>query len=114
MARITNYSTAVNWLHNDYILCNNIIAIDPSVLANKRFEYYDDDGSIQEVIQWFLTSASEDEVRWLEKSFNLKFSYSEMLDLYVLCVTHYGTSWDYVPCECFNDDIPDSMLPSCR
>lgn len=30
--------------------------------------------------------------------FNLLFVYSPKLDLYVLCVDHYGTSWDYVVC----------------
>jgi hypothetical protein len=31
------------------------------------------------------------------------YLYSDLLDLYILCVDHYGTSWDYVYCETTNE-----------
>jgi len=81
----TNYSIAVHWLHNNYILCNQIIKVDP------YFECPD-----EEIFQYFLTDASKEDVEYLERHFGLTFGYSDLLDLYVLCVDHFGTSWDYV------------------
>lgn len=95
----TNYKTAVNWLNGSLILCNDIVNIDDSVLENCRFEYYNEEtDEYTEIFQYFLTSYSSDDVLFLEKHFNLLFSYSEKLDLYILCVDHWGTSWDYVTC----------------
>lgn len=141
----TNFRVAVEWLHNDMVLCNNIPEIDPSIWDNMMPEidiseaedpvecpscgavssihpYYDPDGDVsydwecdncgliwnpedekdndgqeyREIFQWFLTSCSEWDVKYLRETFGLLFTYSNLLDLYVLCVTHYGTSWDYV------------------
>lgn len=93
----TNYYVATHWLHNNLILCNDIEKIDENLWENYRFELTEENGAIDiEIFQYYLTDCSEDDVEWLEKHFNLKFTYSEKLDLYVLCVTHYGTSWDYV------------------
>lgn len=96
----TNYYIATHWLHNSLILCNEIPNVDPSIWDNMRFSIYeeDEDGYENEVeiYQYFLTNCSEDDVEYLEKHFGLHFTYSELLDLYVLCVTHWGTSWDYV------------------
>lgn len=95
----TNYKTAVNWLNGSLILCNDIVNIDNSVLENCRFEYYNEEtDEYKEIYQYFLTSYTLDDVRFLEQHFNLLFSYSETLDLYILCVDHCGTSWDYVHC----------------
>lgn len=102
----TNYSVAVNWLNNDFVLCNNIAEVDPSVLDNMRFDSYDEENDeYMEIYQWFLTSASDWDVEWLEKHFGLHFTYSDLLDLYVLCVPHYGTGWDYVYWEA---DFPEA------
>lgn len=111
MTRQTNYYNAAHYLHNSLILCNNIGEIDGSIYENMRFPTYDEENEAEvEIYQWFLTSASESDVEWLEKSFGLLFTYSEKLDLFVLCVDHLGTMWDSVPCDCYNDDIPDSLL----
>ena len=96
----TNYKVAANWCNNNLILCNDIVNIDPSVYENMRFESYDEENeTYTEIFQWFLTDCSKFDVEYLEEHFDLKFSYSEMLDLYILCVDHYGTSWDYVYCD---------------
>lgn len=108
--RRTTYYRAVHWCYNDYILCNNIERVDKSVLDNARFNFYNDEENPIEIYQWFLTSASESDVKYLEKSFGLLFTYSDMLDCYVLCVDHYGTSWHGVSCDCYNDDIADDLL----
>jgi len=93
----TNYKVAVNWLNNSLILCNDIVEKDSSVYENCRFNLYDEvSDSYTEIYQWYLTDCSQSDVEFLEEHFELKFSYSDMLDLYILCVDHYGTAWDYV------------------
>lgn len=100
----TNYSVAINWCNNDYVMCNNLPQIDSTVWNNMvGMEYlmeegeYDDPEDMPEIYQWFITNASNYDVNYLTETFpGLVFTYSELLDLYVLCVTHYGTAWDYV------------------
>lgn len=98
----TNYLVAVEWLNMATIRCNNIGEIDPSIYDNMRFDmfYEDEDGEHEtEIYQFYLTSASDFDVQFLEEHFGLLFTYSDLLDMYVLCVDHYGTSWDYVTVE---------------
>ena len=97
MSNFTTYKTAIEWLDNNIIFLNNIINIDRSVLQNKHFS------SEEDIFQWFVTDCTEDDVEWLEKTFGLLFSYSELLNKYILCVNHVGTSWSYVSCEVLSD-----------
>lgn len=104
MTKYTTYAIAVNWLNNDFVLCNNITEVDPSTLENMRFDYYDEESdSCVDIYQYFITDASQGDVEFLEKNFNLKFTYSDLLDSFILCVDHWGTGWDYVSCECSED-----------
>lgn len=95
----TTYSQAVYGLHNDFVLCNNIVNIDESIWDNMRFNYYDEDDNPIEIYQWYITDASQSDVEYLEKHFGLLFTYSDKLDCYILCVDHCGTSWNHVACE---------------
>lgn len=100
----TNYSVAVNWCNNALILCNNITEIDTSVYDNMRFELFDEeDGTQKDIYQWFITDCTDDDVEYLEQTFGLLFTYSDLLDKYILCVDHCGTSWDYVEWETTNE-----------
>lgn len=92
----TTFAIAVNWLKSALIMCNNIWEIDPSVIENTRFSFFDEDGEPVDIYQWFITDCTDDDVEYLEEHFGLLFTYSELLDLYILCVDHLGTSWDYV------------------
>lgn len=95
----TTYKTAANWLNGSLILCNDIANVDNSVIENFRFCYYNEEtDEYMEIYQYYLTNYSLDDVEFLEEHFGLLFSYSETLDLYILCVDHFGTSWDYVHC----------------
>ena len=96
----TNYRTAANWLNGSLILCNEIANIDEFLMENARFDYYDEEtDTYKDIYQYYLTNYNENDVLFLEEHFGLLFSYSEKLDLFVLCVDHYGTSWDYVFCS---------------
>lgn len=100
----TNYRVATKWLNNSYILCNHIGEIDQTIWDNMRFDMYDDEvGIYREIYQWFISDCSDEDVRYLEDTFGLLFTYSELLECYILCVDHYGTSWDYVSCETTNE-----------
>ena len=91
------YLEAVNWLGNSRVLCNNIPQIDPSIFDNANFEWYDDENEMEvEIFQWYITNCTQDEVVYLSDRFGLLFTYSDLLNCYILCVDHYGTSQDYV------------------
>lgn len=100
----SNYKIFANFL-GDMVMCNNIPEIDPSVYDNARFnwveEIEEEDGETYEheteVYQWFLLAASESDIEYAEKVFpDALFTYSDKLDLFVLCVDHWGSSWSIV------------------
>lgn len=101
---LTNYAAAVNWLHKGFVMCNKLPEIDNSLWDNMNRELYDEEtNEYTEIYQWFITSWSEWDVEWLEKTFpDLIITYSDLLDCYVLCVDHLGTGWDYVMTTCTN------------
>lgn len=99
----SNYRVATQWLNNSLVLCNNIPNIDQSIWDNMRFDQYDEEDEYTEIYQWYITDCSDDDVRYLEDTFGLLFTYSELLDCYILCVDHFGTAWDYVYCETTNE-----------
>lgn len=110
-----SYRTIVEWFIGDILLCNNIVDVDESVYENLEYEtkyynendeeitedeYFEDenayeDNSYPDIYQYYLCSISDYEKEIL-KSIGIILSYSDKLDLDVLCVDHYGTSWDYV------------------
>lgn len=92
----TTFAIAVNWLKSALIMCNHIYEIDPSVFENARFSFFDEDDEPIDIYQWFITDCNDEDVEYLEEHFGLLFTYSETLELYILCVDHLGTSWDYV------------------
>lgn len=114
-----SYRTIVETFIGDILLCNNICEVDSSVYDNMILEnntkyynengeeitedeYYADDNaycdnSTPDIYQYYLCDVHCKEE--LEK-YGLLFSYSDMLNLDVLCVDHFGTSWDYVLTDC--------------
>ena len=112
-----SYRTIVERFIGDIVLCNNIVEVDISVLDNMQYdseekyynsngeeiteeEYYEDENAYSErnepdIFQWYLCNVTEWEKDNL-KEIGIIMSYSDMLDCDVLCVDHYGTSWDYV------------------
>ena len=84
-------------------------SIDPDDYENNpelkdQYESYDDLVEscdyieYKDIYQYYLTGMSQWDVEYLNKYYpdTLIIAYSEKLDLYVLCVDHFGTSWDYV------------------
>lgn len=97
-----SFKTAIHWLHKSLIWCDEITNIDPMVYDNLNYNFDEE----TEIFQWFLTDFNEDEINWMRRKFpSLIFSYSNKLELYVLCVDHCGTGWDYVGIDCTDDDM---------
>lgn len=110
-----SYKTIVEYFIGDIVLCNNITEIDESVYDNLTIEekyynendeeiteeeYYNDDNaycdnSVPDIYQYYLCHVSDYDKEQCEKA-GLILSHSDILDCDVLCVDHYGTSWDYV------------------
>ena len=89
-----SYRTIIDRYIGDIVLCNNIEYLDESVFENMG----EDAGA--EIYQYYLcnTSFDEDTKKQLG-DIGVILSYSNMLECDVLCVDHWGTSWDYVLTE---------------
>lgn len=107
--RFTNYYVAVSNICNK-TLCNNIGEIDPSIWDNIRFCTEDEEGNAIDIYQYFITDCCKSDVDFLEKTFGLLFTYSNLLNCYVLCVDNFGTPWTGVEVQVLNDSISDSDI----
>ena len=87
-----SYKRIVDRYISDLVLCNNIVNIDESLWENSTGI---GEGDYPEIFQYFLCNISNYVKEQLEE-WGFLFSYSNMLDLDVLLVDHWGTSWDYV------------------
>lgn len=112
-----SYRTIIDYYIGDIVLCNNIVEVDESVIDNMTLqneikyynengeeitedEYYEDENAYSEeenneIFQWYLCNVSQYDKEQLEEM-GIIMSYSDKLDCDVLCVDHWGTSWDYV------------------
>lgn len=103
-----NY-TQIFYPNSNLILCNNIPEVDEYLFDNIEngdfVTYYDAEGNEcdeedaveqydNEIFQYYLIDGSTADR--LKRSTNELIFYSDKLDVYVLGVTHFGTSWDYV------------------
>lgn len=104
-----DYLSAVRWLNRDLIMINDdIFRIDPD-FEDPFIESCD--GNPREIFQRFITNFTEDEIEWMNKYFpEVYFAHSEVLDKYILCVDHWGTSWDYCWTECRLEWLQDANL----
>lgn len=118
-----SYFSVIDRYISDLVLCNNIAEVDDSIWDNIEtgdLYYYmdtegnyktkedfenDETGTIEEysdeVYQCFLCNLSKwdlDSIREY-KSDSIIISYSNLLECDVLMVTHWGTSWKYVPTD---------------
>lgn len=83
-----SYSRIIERYISNLVLCNNIEEIDELVWEN--MSNYED-----EIYQFYLCNLSEFEKETLLE-YGIILSYSNKLDLDILCVEHFGTNWDYV------------------
>lgn len=90
-----SYGRIVERYIKNMLLCNNIESVDESVLYNSDNLYDEESDEYTEIYQYFLCDL-DDFVKEQLQEWGFLFSYSDMLDLDVLLVDHFGTGWDYV------------------
>ena len=93
-----SYATLCKLCFTDMILCNDIDKIeDYSIWDNMEFDREEDengDFDYPEIYQWFIVETND---YFFEKyKDNFIMTYSDKLNLWVLCVDHFGTGWSYV------------------
>lgn len=94
----TDLGKVVKDLVEEYL--EDAISVDLDDYAEEVYELIEFDKGETEFYQYFLTSMSQNECIWQCKNFTgLHFVYCNELDLYVLCVSHYGTHWSSVYME---------------
>lgn len=105
-----SYATLCNRAFGSMILCNEIVNVDNEIFDN--IENGDIDYN-SEIYQYYLVTLNAD-IDFIKEHYGdeLILAYSNVLDLYVLLVDHYGTSWDYVltniePTTNFEEAISD-------
>ena len=109
MKTYIDYYSAVHWNEGSLILFNEIHEIDPDFNEYEEMEE-NENGNYPDIYQYFLTSWNANYVYWLKDRFpELIIAYSDKLNMWVLCVDHYGTGWDYVWTEC---KLPEEVLPT--
>lgn len=92
-AKQVTFSEAIHRYGNHYIMANNMPEVDQSIWDN----FYKVIPEDEEIFQFYLSDCSDDDVKYLTKKYSrVYFTYSDQLDLWVLCVTHWGTSWTNV------------------
>lgn len=94
-----SYADAVKRFNNSLILCNNISELDTTIWDNMLFSLEDEDGNTREIMQYYITDCTREDVEYLSQWYGLLFTYSELLDCFILCVDHWGTSWRGVMIE---------------
>lgn len=67
-------------------------------LEDMATEYAEYETDSYEFYQYYIIYISNFNLEYLQKckQKTLKICYSELLDCYVLCADHFGTSWDYI------------------
>ena len=93
-----SYATLCKLCFTDMILCNDIDKIeDYSIWDNMEFDREEDengDFDYPEIYQWFIVETND---YFFEKyKDNFIMTYSDKLNLWVLCVDHFGTGWSSV------------------
>lgn len=95
-----NYITLFNFLFTDSILCNNIVKIDSEFYYNEEIKENEDDDEYLEYYQYYLVNVDEwrlekykEYLQEKNKKSNISLFYSELLDCYVVGISHFGTSW---------------------
>lgn len=96
--RISFY-TLIKAISYEMILCNNIAEVDQEIFCNEVIGtlYDEETDEYNDVYQYYIVNlACPIDILQKLNSDSLHILYSEKLDVYILAVTHFGTSWDYV------------------
>ena len=108
-----SYATLCDFLFSDMILCNKILDVDYNLLDNQELgSLYDEEtDEYEEVYQWYIVNVDSwmlDKLKELDFD-GIQLFYSDVLEEYILGVTHWGTGWDYVLTDVgYTEDLDES------
>lgn len=92
-----SYRRIIDRYISDLVLCNDIVDIEDYIDA-QLYDNYDlglEEGEYLEIYQYYLCNLNEFEEETL-REWGILLAYSNKLNVDILCVDHFGTSWDYV------------------
>lgn len=97
-----NYLEQIEHLTTNRVLFNNIVEVDGfqedfyESLEMEYLPHLDEENFeelFEEIFQYYIVSLSGS---YTQEHVNAGIVYIDSLDVYVLCVCHFGTAWDYV------------------
>lgn len=101
-----SYKRLIDYLFTDLILCNDITKLFYAdingeyneILPEIGADYNSESDEYTEIYQYFIVDFLSFNYDFMKKYCNdeIILYYSDLLDLYILGVDHFGTSWDYV------------------
>ena len=101
-----NYRTLTDFIFTDMILCNNIVKYYENWDLELGDDYDEENEQYIDIYQYYIVDFDswrlEEYKKYLEetkKESDLILWYDNELDIYILGVSHWGTSWSYVPTE---------------
>lgn len=123
-----SYRTLVSQF--DCVLCNEIANADPSiwdnVISGELETYYHDgeeitreeaekleeqgeevESNYKDIFQYYIVNEG---AKWYLEQCGELVLYSSLIDSYIWCVDHYGTSWDYVMTSIRLDENNDRII----
>ena len=99
-SKYINYMTLFNFLFTDSILCNNIVNVDSDFYFNEEIKEDENEDDYLEFYQYYLVDVDtwrlekyKEYLQEKNKKSDISLFYSDMLECYVVGVSHFGTSW---------------------
>ena len=102
-----SYRRIIERYVENLVLCNDIVDIEENIYE----QLYDNYEEIEdlEIYQYYLCNLNEFEEETL-KEYGILLAYSNILNVDILCVDHFGTSWDYVMTDVeWSEDYKECM-----
>lgn len=97
---LTNFKNAMYWLHNSYIVFDELPQYDVCAPACVYSEADEEHEYPREVFQYLISDCNDNEVEYFKEHFpNLRFYFSDVFNKWFLLVDHFGTPWEKVETE---------------
>ena len=99
-----SYGTLTSFIFTDMILCNNIEKYSNNWELELGEEYNEEEEEYIDIYQYYIVDVDtwrlekyKEYLQETNKPSDLILWYDNELDIYILGVSHCGTSWSYVP-----------------
>ena len=101
-----SYRRIIDRYISDLVLCNEVANIE-EFIEGQLYDTYEGLENL-DIYQYFLCNLTEFEKETLQE-YGILLAYSNKLEVDILCVDHFGTSWDYVMTDIKWTDNWDEM-----